>query len=180
MSELPKDWRTCAADLFEHREVVLERLARQNASIDKEDLHDAFVQTILEIASNPEKFDASRQTKLVDFLVGASQRNLLQLLRTNRRRKNREEIKSASVAEETSVARSIVDELADSELAQMARAVAQSDQERKLLELWELGHSDAEMAAQLAIPLTEVKLVRDRLTLRLRRLKPRIHDDKMQ
>ena len=160
--------------------MVLERLGRQNAVVDKEDLHDAFVQAILEIASNPDKFDTSRQTKIVDFLVGASQRTLLQLLRTNRRRKNREEIKGASVVEEASAARSIVDELADSELAQRAREVAQSDQERNLLQLWELGNSDAEMASQLVIPQSEVKLIRDRLTQRLRRLKPRIQDDKKQ
>lgn len=177
MSELPKDWRTCAADLFEYHEEVLKQLVRQNPTVDREELHDAFVQAVLEIAAKPDSFDTSRNTKIADFLYGAAQRALLQILRTHRRRESREEKKAVSVANEVPAARSVVDEMADTELACKARAVAITDEERNVLQLWELGHADAEIAEKLARPLANIRRIRDRLTQRLRRLGQSIQDD---
>lgn len=178
-TDLPSDWRTCAADLFKHHDLVLERLARQNPSVDQEDLHDAFVKAILEVAANPEKFDTSRETRVEDFLAGAAQRTLLQTLRTHRRRKKREEKKAEAVANDPPAARPVVDTVADCELAEQARTVAQTDEERNVLRLWELGHSDSEIAQQLALSEEDATRIRDRLTQRLRRLGKRF-DDKRQ
>lgn len=177
-SQRPGDWRTLAANIFEYHEEVLDRLACLNPSVDRDDLHDAFVKAILEIAAKPDKFDESRQTKIEDFLVGAAQRSLLGILRTSRRRKARDEKKATAVANEASAAREPVDVLADGELAQEARKVARNDEERNLLRLWELGHSDAEIAEQLAIKPEEAHVIRDRLTQRLRRLRRSLFDDK--
>jgi DNA-directed RNA polymerase specialized sigma24 family protein len=134
-------------------------------------LHDAFVKAILEIAGKPEKFDSSRETTIEDFLAGASQRALLQILRAHRRRKKREEKKARTVADEASPGRPVADTVADSELVDQARAIAKTDDERNVLRLWELGHADAEIAEQSGLPAAEVKRLRDRLTQRLRRLR---------
>jgi hypothetical protein len=172
----PGDWRTYAADFFEHREPVLERLARLNPSVDLADLHDAFVKTILQIAAHPGKFDSTRQIGLDDFLVGASQRTLLQILRTHRRRKKREEKKAESVANDPPAARPVVDTVADCELAEQARGVAKTEVERHVLRLWELGHPDAEIAQKLGLPEDEASRIRDRLGQRLRRLGKRLEE----
>jgi len=174
--ELPSDWRTCAADLFSHHQLVVERLASKNPSVDCDDLHDAFVKTILQIAAKPEKFNSSRTSTIEDFLVGASQRTLLQILRTHRRRKKREEKKAEAVANDPLAARTVGDTVADSELASKARSVAKTDEERNVLRLWELGHSDAEIADQVGLSEDRAKLARDRITQRLRRLGKRLDD----
>ena len=184
-SEFPTDWRTCAADLFEqyHAE-VLARLARRNSTVDPADLNDAFVTALLEIAAEPDKFDANRESQWVDFLVGAAQRALLGLLRTHRRRQAREEKKGELVAQDQSAARPFLEELADVELAEAARTVAETEEERKVLQLWELGVTDlAEYGNLLGLEhlseaqlKQEVKTIRDRLTARLRRLRPKFDD----
>jgi RNA polymerase sigma factor (sigma-70 family) len=171
MSHSPYDWRTCAADLFQHHEMVLERLAKQNPSVDREDLHDAFVKAILEISAKPEKFDTSRKTEIDNFLAGAAKRALLQILRTHRRRKRREEKKAEAVADDRPAARPTLDIVADADYARQARAVASTEEERNVLRLWELGHADAEIAQQLAMVVEAVRRIRDRLTQRLRRLR---------
>lgn len=176
-TDMPENWRTLAADLFEHHESVVERLARLNPTIDHEELHDAFVKAVLDIAAEPAKFDASRETKIEDFLVGAAQRALLQILRGHRRRRNREEKKAAAVANAPPAARLPVDAMADGELAERARAVAETDEERKVLELWELGHTDAEIAEQTGMEADGVRRTRDRVTQRLRRLRDKFPND---
>jgi DNA-directed RNA polymerase specialized sigma24 family protein len=177
--DLPTDWRTRAADLFTHHDAVLKRLACKNPSVDRDDLHDAFVKTILQIAAEPEKFDSSRESTIQTFLLGASQRTLLQILRTHRRRIKREEKKAEAVANDPPAARSVVDTVADAELVLKARAaVAKTDQERNVLRLWELGHTDAEIGEQLGFSGDGAKRVRDRLTQRLRRLGKRLHEEK--
>jgi len=176
----PSDWRTLAADLFEkYRNEVTERLAHRNVGIDRDDLHDAFVTALLQIAANPEKFDPEQQTEMVAFLAGASQLALLQILRTNRRRKARDEKKALLVVRDAPAARSSIEVAADTELAENARNVAQSDEERNVLRLWELGHSDDEIATALKLARPDVKLLRDRLTQRLRRLGDEHRDESM-
>jgi len=175
--ESPSDWRTYAADLFEHREPVLERLARRNPSVDDADLHDAFVKAVLEIAAKPGTFDTSRETDVEDFLVGASQRALLPILRTNRRRAKREEKKAEAVAKEHSAARPVVETLADCELAEMSREVAKTDEERSVLRLWESGHTDVEIGKELGMTAEAAGRIRDRVTKRLRRFGQHLSDD---
>jgi len=176
MDQSQNDWRTYAADLFQHHELVLERLASKNPTVDREDLHDAFVKSILEIAVDPAKFDSSRGSTIEDFLTGASQRSLLQIIRTGSRRVSREEKKAIAVVNERSAARSPADMLADGELAEYGRTVAETDNEKNVLRLWELGHSDAEIAIQLQLSDGMARQIRDRLTQRLRRLRKNFDD----
>ena len=165
------DWRTLAADLFaKYRDEVVEHLVHRNKGIDRDDLHDAFVTALLQIAAKPEKFDAEQNTEMVDFLTGAAQRALLQILRTNRRRKSRDEKKAISVVNDAPAARLALEVAADAELVDNARKVAHTEEERKVLRLWELGHSDDEIATALRTTRADAKLIRDRLTQRLRRL----------
>jgi hypothetical protein len=179
----PFAWQTLAADLFAHyHEPVLAWLARRCRSVDRDLLHDAFVQTLLEICRKPERFDPARGN-LGAFLRGATWRTLRSRLRSEGRRRRREQKRAESlVAREGSAAREILDELADRELARKVRAeVARTDAERVVLRLWELGVEDmAEYARQLGLadrPEAEqraiVKTIRDRLTKRLHRLKDR-------
>ena len=182
MSEtnITSDWRTLAADLFErYRDEVVERLAHRNQGIDRDDLHDAFVTALLQIAAEPEKFDAEQNTAMVNFLVGASQRALLQILRTNRRRKSRDEKKATFVVRDAPAARSNIEIAVDAELVEHARKVAHTEEERKVLQLWELGHSDDEIATALGMDRAAAKLIRDRLTQRLRRLGHEYRDEEM-
>jgi hypothetical protein len=172
------DWRTLAADLFEkYRDEVVERLAHRNQGMDRDDLHDAFVTALLQIAAKPEKFDADQNTEMVDFLAGASQLALLQILRTNRRRKSRDEKKAMLVVKDAPAARLAIEVAADAELVENARQVAHTEEERNVLRLWELGHSDDEIATALAMARSDAKLIRDRLTQRLRRLGQELRDE---
>jgi DNA-directed RNA polymerase specialized sigma24 family protein len=172
------DWRTLAADLFEkHHDEVVERLTHRNPGIDRHDLHDAFVTALLQIAAKPDKFDADQNSAMVDFLVGAGQLALLQILRTNRRRKSRDEKKAMLVVRDAPAARSDIEVAADAELVEDARKVAHTEEERNVLRLWELGHSDDEIATALGIVRADVKRIRDRLTQRLRRLGHELRDE---
>jgi hypothetical protein len=172
------DWRTLAADLFaKHRDEVVERLAHRNQGIDRDDLHDAFVTALLQLAAKPEKFDVFQNTEMVDFLAGAAQRALLQILRTNRRRKCRDEKKALLVVRDAPAARSDIEAAADAELVENGRKVAHTEEERNVLRLWELEHSDDEISTALGMARAEVKHIRDRLTQRLRRLGHELRDE---
>jgi DNA-binding NarL/FixJ family response regulator len=70
----------------------------------------------------------------------------------------------------------VVETIADCEFAQQARTVAKTDEERNVLQLWELGHTDAEIAQELGLPEDGATRIRDRLTQRLRRLGKRFDD----
>jgi hypothetical protein len=176
----PFDWRTLAADLFAYHEQVISGLAPQDPPVDRDVLHDAFVETVLQISRKPTQFDPS-QGSLLGFLRGATKRTLRTLLRTHSSRRKREQKKGQSdVAQRGSDAREILDQLADRELADRARArVARTEEEREVLRLWELGVEELEDYAR-ALRIEEkskdeqaaiVKKIRDRLTVRLRRLK---------
>jgi hypothetical protein len=171
--QLTADERTRAADLFEaHGEEVVARLMRSNPFVDPEMLHDAFVMALLEIAKSPEKFDSQRGTPIASFLCGAAQQYLGTLRRSDTRRQLRDRKKGETlVAERQSAARSVLDTAADAEDAELIRQqVAQTEEERQVLRLWELGCGDAEIAEQLKMDLSSARHVRDRVIQRLRRL----------
>ena len=176
--KLSRDARTLAADLFtECHEPVLAHLVACYPFVDREFLHDAFVQALLELAACPERFAPARGG-WQPLLWGAARRILRSLVRGDRRRRLREQKTAARVAREAPAARSLLDDLADRELAEAARrAVARTEEERQVLRLWELGIEDPHEYARAlgregnAVGLPErVKRVRDRLTARLRRL----------
>ncbi len=178
MTELPGNVVTSAADLFvNHHEEVLERLQRRNPSADFADLSDAFLQALFELADAPDKYNPHRGSSVTDFLVGASQRRLLTLLRSDRRRRAREEKVGRAVADEASAARDPLDKLDDAEWVKRAQDVAQDDRERRVLDFWALDYSDAEIAEKLDLPPQEVRRIRDRLTKRLARLNQDTQDD---
>jgi DNA-directed RNA polymerase specialized sigma24 family protein len=176
---LSPDVRTLAADLFaECHETVLARLAARYPFVDRDLLHDAFVQALLELCACPGRFDPARGAWRA-LLWGAARRALRSLVRSDRRRRFREEKRAARVAGEAAAARSPLDELADRELAEeVRRAVARTEEERQVLRLWEMGVEDpGEYARALGREdnpdgvAALVKRVRDRLTARLRRFR---------
>jgi hypothetical protein len=178
-SNLSPDARTLAADLFaECHEAVLVHLAARYPFVDRDLLHDAFVQALLELCACPGRFDAARGAWRA-LLLGAARRALRPLVRSDRRRRLREEKRAVRVAGAAAAARYPLDELADRELAEQARrAVARTEEERQVLRLWEMGVEDpAEYARALGREDSPegvavlVKRVRDRLTARLRRLR---------
>jgi hypothetical protein len=177
--KLSPDARTLAADLFaECHEPVLARLTNRYPFIDRDLLHDAFVQALLELCMRPGRFDPARGAWQA-LLLGAARRALRPLVRSDQRRRLREKKRTACVADEAPAARSLLDELADRELAEAARrAVARTEEERNVLRLWEMGIDDVGEYARalgqeenLAGMAELVKRVRDRLTARLRRLR---------
>jgi hypothetical protein len=178
---------TDAADLFQRwHEPVLGRLARTYPAADRDVVHDAFVQALLEICQAPGRFDPARGA-IEDLLFGASRRKLLGLMRSETRRRRREREKAErAVAGAPSAARSIAEQLANAELARRARQeVARTDAEREVLRLWELGVDDLGLYARAlgiehrgeAEQAAAVKRVRDRLLQRLRRLKDRFDEE---
>jgi hypothetical protein len=176
----PADPRTLAADLFaQWHEPVLALLVRRHPFLDRDLLHDAFVQALLELCARPERFDPARGNWRA-LLVGAARCALRPLLRSDARRRLREEKWAGRVAAGAPAARPLLDALADRELAEKVRqAVARTEEERRFLRLWEQGVEDTgEYAHALGLEgrpeeevTARVKVVRDRLTARLRRLK---------
>lgn len=171
-SLLKSDERTRAADLFAacHEEVV-GRLLRKYPSTDAAMLYDAFVNAVMEIAEHPEKFDVSRGATIASFLYGASRQWLKSMRRSEIRLHDREQKKAEMlVAEQPSVARCILDGLADMEEAVKFRSlVAHTDEERNVLRLWELGYADEEIARELEMEAPHARQVRDRVLQRARR-----------
>lgn len=181
---LPPDARTLAADLFVRcHETVLDRLAARYPFIDRELLHDAFVQALLELCASLGRYDPARGAWR-PLLFGAARRALHSLVRADVRRRAREEKWAAGVATAGSSARSLLEELADRELAEAARrAVARTEEERQALRLWEAGVEDPAEWARVVGRDGEgddvgerVKRVCGRLTARLRRLRLRLSE----
>jgi hypothetical protein len=172
------DWRTQAADWFSHEDEVVARL-RKHYPVDRELLHDAFVKALLQVCQDG-KYDPARGGP-VPFLVEASRRVLRDLVGSDTSRRHREEKKGkADVARQSLAARNPLDQLVDTELAQIARAeAARTPEEQRFLELWEQGIDDLERLAEAigcrGLPREQrekqVKNFRDRLMKRLRRMK---------
>ena len=179
-----------AAELFEFSSEVLVKVRRKYPGLDDELFGEAFVKAVLQIARKPEKFDQQRGT-WADFLAGATLRNLRDLFRADEARGRREEKKGKRlVAEQESAARNPLEDLLDVETvreyagrAEMIRAeIAQTEEERRLLQLWEQGVDDpVEWGRALGIedqPANEqaehVGRFRKRLMKRIERLRDRL------
>jgi hypothetical protein len=143
------DPRTVAADLFERfHGPVLERLRRERAGVDRDLLHDAFVQALLQVSAHGERFDRRRGSAFA-FLLGATRRSLGGLLRRERRRRRREEKKAGAVTRDASADRPVLEELADRELAGRLRAeIARTAEEGRALDLWLAGEADPDVYAR--------------------------------
>lgn len=177
----PFDWRTLAADWFPHEEAVVAILRQHYPQASTDALHDAFVQGLLEGAQSlryrPE------QGTVVNFLVGCARRCLRMLVRSDTASRQRDEKKGRKVvADKTASARDVLDALADTDLAQIARdQSARTLEERRYLVLWEQGIDDpAQVARALGVEHLEASLqeahrkrTHDRIMKRLTRLPER-------
>ena len=136
---LTPDARTLAADLFErYATPVVGRLTRAFPAADPATVCDAFVQAVLEISQDFGRYDPA-QASLENFLARATRRTLGNLLRSERRRREREQKKmSGAVTAEASADRSVLERLAD----RAREAAAHNEGERRALDLWLLGERD--------------------------------------
>jgi DNA-directed RNA polymerase specialized sigma24 family protein len=172
-SPLTHDARTVAADLFERfASLVVNRLARAFPGTDGQILCDACVQAILEISRDPARYQQERGS-LRSFLLGAARRRLGTFLRSDRRRRQREQEKAIDpVTAEAPAERSSLEQLASLELADRARAaIALTDEERGVLDLWLLGQADV---TAYATTLGWTDLPRDQQEARLRQIQARL------
>jgi hypothetical protein len=190
----PCQLQTLAAELFSRcRDEVETRVRRRFPSVDPDQLHDAFVKAVLELAKKPEVLDARRGTWPA-LLYGATRRNLRGLYRSDKARRKRESKKGlALVAERESAARNPLEELVDGEAlrtsttkAQIIRAeLARTDEERHVLQLWEQGVTDlGEWACALSVEghtpqeqEAHVQRTRKRLMKRMERLRQRLAEE---
>src|SRR5438874_1575063 len=138
--QLQSDARKLVGELFKHRDEVCARVPRGGRRADREQLHDAFVQAILQIGGKPEQFDPERGN-IVDFLVGATRRTLRDIVRAaTALRRGGGKKPEPLVAPEDPNARRVLDVVMDSELAELARAeAARTPEERQFIELWANG-----------------------------------------
>jgi hypothetical protein len=169
------DPRTVAADLFERfHEPVLHRLVRQQPGVDRDLLHDAFVQTLLQLSAHVERHDTRRGSTFA-FLLGATRRTLAGLLRREQRRRRREE-KKAAVTRDAAADRSLLEELADRELAGRLRAeIARTAEEGRALDLWLAGEADPDVyARELGLPDWPAERRRAHVRRLLARLRQRL------
>lgn len=165
--ELKYDWRIVADEWYQaHAGEVIAAVLRQKSYGSQDQLYDAFVEALLDLAQKPEKIDLNKG--VVGLLIHATKKNLIDIIRSASSEKNREFL----VAKQETVTKTIVDDLGDIELAcQFRDQVCKTDQERKVLDLWAAGHEDQEIAQILNLDLEEARKIRDRVTQRLRRLK---------
>jgi hypothetical protein len=102
---------------------VLTLLAARHTLGDRDVLHDAFVQALLELCASPGRVDPARGAWR-PLLFGAARRAPRPLVRSGRRRRLGEEKRARGVAGPLPAARSLLDERADRELAEAALGVA--------------------------------------------------------
>jgi RNA polymerase sigma factor (sigma-70 family) len=179
MSELPLTAGSCtlAADLFErYSAVVRTRLGRRFPEIDPQMLCDAVVEAIVEVSRDFSRYDPERGS-VERFVEGAARRKLKDLRRSAERRRRREKKKmSGPVTGGPAAARPVVEALADRDLAERARqAVALSEEERRVLDLWLNGEQDRSVYAA-ALGLSGAARDQERQVDRvLARLRQRLH-----
>ena len=131
-------------------------------------------------------YDPARGS-LAAFLMGACRRVLARLLRAEARRRRREAKKrQLPVTRQTSAGRSPLEELADREEAERARAaLAVSVQEQRVLDLWLGGEKDPAVYIRAlgledrpeAEALAEVRKIQARLRQRLHRYRSRLRNE---
>jgi RNA polymerase sigma factor (sigma-70 family) len=175
---LTPEARTLAADLFQsHAPRVIARLTRAFPGAPKEAVYDCFVQALLQISRKPQRFDPARASWPA-FLFGAARRVLGKHLRAEQRRRQREQKKTDwRVTEGTSAGRSLLEALADRDEAARARAaIARTDEECRVFDLWLLGETDLDAFAQ-ALGITDLPAAEQEACVRrvLARLRQRLH-----
>jgi len=143
-SSLPDDARTRAADLFQHYAFRLAARLRGVYPVADEQLrYDAVVKAIFHACLHPDKYDPERGS-ILSFLTGIARRMLLARMRSERRRRDREQEKAArDVTQQHSADKPPLEALLDQEEAARARAVlARTEEERHALDLWLRGQTD--------------------------------------
>jgi RNA polymerase sigma-70 factor (ECF subfamily) len=180
---LTSDARTRAAELYEaYAERIARRLAARLPGTDPQAISDAVVWAVMRASVRFDRFDPARGS-LRAYLFGFARRRLAALLLSDQRRRRREQKKSIDpVTAEAPCGQSILDELADRELAEQVRASLRlRPEDQCLLDLWLRGEQDPRAwAAALGItdrPPEEqaraVERARDRLRQCLHRARQR-------
>ncbi len=175
---LTPDARSLAADLFvDHAKPITARLAARFPGIDPQTISDAVIQAILELSSHFDCYD-SQHGSLASFLSGAARRILGTILRTERRRRRREQKKAIDpVTAQAPAARSILEVLADRDLAEQVRtSLHLGPEESRALELWLIGERDIRAYA-IALGLGSLTLLEQEKAIRrwLARIRQRLH-----
>lgn len=176
--QLTPDARTLAADLYAaHAEAVAARLARRFPDSDPQAVSDAVVQAVLELSARFDRYDPERGS-LKALLTGAAVRVLQTIRRSEWRRRRREQKKAIDpVTPAAPVARSLLDELADRDLAERIRASLDvNPEDRRAFDLWLLGERDVgAYAAALGLGGLAPGAQRRAVRRWLARLRQRIH-----
>jgi DNA-directed RNA polymerase specialized sigma24 family protein len=169
------EWPTPATYLFEqHADLLARVLAPRFRALGPDRIYDAIMDAILDISLKIDRFDDLDD--LGGLLRVAATRNLLDVVRSQQARGQRDQEKGIrSVARSEAAARKERD-LADAReiLERIFREIPQSDEERTVLEHW--GETFQEIALALGwgqLSQTEqrrrVKTLRDRVAQRLKR-----------
>ena len=178
---------TAPADLFACYGTSLTRqLAARFPTTDPDLIHDAIVTALLDVAEHPERFDPERRS-FGGYLHMVASGDLLNLIAKQQRRRKHEmaddpvELESAGRNIRSGQADAVGEEVADREsaatLAQLAMAVAQTEEERVVMRLMLDGERATEVFARAlgiaalspAAQRAHVYGIKDRLTKRLRR-----------
>lgn len=178
---------TASADLFTcHARSLTRQLVARFPSTDPDLIHDALVTALLDVAERPERFDPGRRS-FSGYLHMVARADLLNLLEKLRRRRDHEmvgdpvELEAAGRNIGARTIDPVGEESADREaaatLAQQAMAVAQTEEERIVMQLMLDGERATEVFAKTlglaslspAARRAQVYAVKDRLTKRLRR-----------
>jgi DNA-directed RNA polymerase specialized sigma24 family protein len=171
------DPRTLAADLFaDHGNHVVGRLKRRYPEADAELCWDACTYAVLHVAGHFDRYDPN-QASLTTFLTLVAKRRLQTMLKGERRRRAREQKKNAgAVTNDPPAAKSPLQELADRELAEAAKAeIAHTPEERLALELWLLKADYPDYARQLCLNHLSEEEGRAHVERLLARLRQRLH-----
>lgn len=181
-SKAPANWPILATEWYPYHEQVVAIVARQWPDVPREMIFDAFVDALVQVAERPDAYDPD-QSAVATFLANATWRVVRGKYRScSDRQRRREENQIIHVAEPAAAAREVIEELADQELAPLARAeIARTDEERRYLALWESGVDDpVQVALALGIghlspneQLTEIQRMHKRLWKRLERFRAR-------
>jgi DNA-directed RNA polymerase specialized sigma24 family protein len=141
---LTSDARIRAADLFAaFADLIRHRLTASFPGTDPHLIADAVVWALLRVSQHFERYDPARGS-LRGYLLGFARRRLAALLLAEQRRRQREQKKALDpVTARAPGGQSLLDELADRELAERVRASLHlRPEDQGLLDLWLRGETD--------------------------------------
>lgn len=183
---LSSQGRIRAAELFEQYSTKLMGVLRkENSNVDQADISAAIVNAIMSVASKGVQEDATKG-KLLTLLKKIAQRCIIDQIRKEQRRRQREQKKSdCDVTNQHCVTNDPSQHVINRELfAQYAPELATDYDEQKYLQFWLEGYSDEEIADKFcslnenpAQVTTLVNQISQRMRQRLSRLRKRLAEE---